>query len=97
MTYYYFVDKKRVRQGPFSYNDLKSYEIKPDTLVWCKGMKGRSLGCYTLMTDFGKFAFEVSHFGFPEDRPESSRFFHIGHREDQGQASGRPNGYENDL
>ena len=31
------------------------------------------------------------NFGPPEDRPESSRFFHLGPREDQGQGSGGPN------
>ena len=39
MKFYYFVDKERVRQGPLPIEDLQSYEITPNTLVWCKGMK----------------------------------------------------------
>ena len=39
MKFYYFVDKERVRKGPLPIEDLQSYEITPNTLVWCKGMK----------------------------------------------------------
>ena len=39
MKFYYFIDKERVRQGPLPIEDLQSYEITPNTLVWCKGMK----------------------------------------------------------
>lgn len=39
MKLYYFVDKEKVRQGPLPLEDLRSYEITPQTLVWSKGMK----------------------------------------------------------
>lgn len=39
MKLYYFVDKEKVRQGPLPLEDLQSYEITPQTLVWSKGMK----------------------------------------------------------
>lgn len=38
MKLYYFIDRERVRQGPLPLEDLKAYDIKPATLVWCKGM-----------------------------------------------------------
>ena len=39
MIFVYFVDKEGLRQGPIPIDDLCSYEITPNTLVWCKGMK----------------------------------------------------------
>ncbi|WP_303026201.1 DUF4339 domain-containing protein [uncultured Parabacteroides sp.] len=39
MKLYYFIDKEKVRQGPLPLEDLRSYEITPQTLVWSKGMK----------------------------------------------------------
>lgn len=39
MKFYYYVDKEGERQGPLPLEDLTSYDISPDTLVWCKGME----------------------------------------------------------
>ena len=39
MKFYYFIDNDKVRQGPLPLEDLRSYDIRPDTLVWCKGME----------------------------------------------------------
>lgn len=38
MDFYYFVDKDKVRRGPFSVEKLLSNDITPDTFIWCKGM-----------------------------------------------------------
>ena len=39
MKAFYFVDKDRVRQGPFSIDELRNQEILPTSLVWYKGME----------------------------------------------------------
>lgn len=40
MKLYYFVDKDKNRKGPLPAEDLLSYNLTPDTLVYCKGMQG---------------------------------------------------------
>ena len=37
MKEFYFVDKNRKRQGPIPLNELTTYDITPDTLVYIKG------------------------------------------------------------
>ena len=39
MKMYYFLDKDKVRHGPFPFEELVAYDIQPNTLVWTKGME----------------------------------------------------------
>ncbi len=40
MKQYYFVDKSKVRKGPFLLDELIAQGVNADTLIWCKGMSG---------------------------------------------------------